>query len=147
MSLGLYGKLERDGIGLKELGSLRNIVSEISACHNTHRPYFAFNKFCRDIEAQYDKKLGFEGRIASMNEQLQKSQQKLHHISLEYAQKKNVLDNFTELREYGVTQENIIQWTQICKETKLDISASVAIWWNTAILKLLTIQYMQRWSH
>jgi hypothetical protein len=58
-----------------------------------------------------------------MNEQLQKSQQNLHHISLEYAQKKNVLDIFTELREYGVTQENIIQWTQICKETKLDISA------------------------
>jgi len=25
--------------------------------------------------------------------------------------------------EYGVTQENIIQWTQICKESKLDISA------------------------
>jgi len=123
MSLGLYGKLERDGIGLKELGSLRNIVSEISACHNNLSPYFAFRKFCRDIEGQYDKKLGFEGRIASMNEQLQKSQQNLHHISLEYAQKKNVLDIFTELREYGVTQENIIQWTQICKETKLDISA------------------------
>jgi hypothetical protein len=123
MSLGLYGKLERDGIGLKELGSLRNIVSEISACHNNLRPYFAFKKFCRDIESQYDKKLGFEGRIASMNEQLQKSQQNLHHILLEYAQKKNVLDFFNELREYGVTQENIIQWTQICKETKLDISA------------------------
>ena len=58
-----------------------------------------------------------------MNEQLQKSQQNLHHISLEYAQKKNVLDMLTELMEYGVTQENIIQWTQICKETKLDISA------------------------
>jgi len=123
MSLGLYGKLERDGIGLKELGSLRNIVSEISACHNNLRPYFAFKKFCRDIEGQYDKKLGFEGRITSMNEQLQKSQQNLHHISLEYAQKKNVLDMLTELMEYGVTQENIIQWTQICKETKLDISA------------------------
>jgi hypothetical protein len=123
MSLGLYGKLERDGIGLKELGSLRNIVSEISACHNNLSPYFAFRKFCRDIEGQYDKKLGFEGRIASMNEQLQKSQQNLHHISLEYAQKKNVLDMLTELMEYGVTQENIIQWTQICKETKLDISA------------------------
>ena len=123
MSLGLYDKLERDGIGLKELGSLRNIVSEISACHNNLRPYFAFKKFCRNIEGQYDKKLGFEGRIASMNEQLQKSQQNLHHISLEYAQKKNVLDMLTELREYGVTQENIIQWTQICRETKLDISA------------------------
>jgi hypothetical protein len=123
MSLGLYGKLERDGIGLKELGSLRNIVSEISACHNNLSPYFAFKKFCRDIEGQYDKKLGFEGRIASMNEQLQKSQQNLHHISLEYAQKKNVLDMLTELMEYGVTQENIIQWTQICKESKLEISA------------------------
>jgi hypothetical protein len=122
MSLGLYGKLERDGIGLMELGSLRNIVSEISACHNNLRPYFAFKKFCRDIEGQYDKKLGFEVRITSMNEQLQKSQQNLHHISLEYAQKKNVLDMLTELMEYGVTQENIIQWTQICKETKLDIS-------------------------
>jgi hypothetical protein len=118
MSLGLYGKLERDGIGLKELGSLRNIVSEISACHNNLRPYFAFKKFCRDIEGQYDMKLGFEGRIASMNEQLQKSQQNLHHISLEYAQKKNVLDILTELigtitdTIIGIMQDNLQQFKQ-----------------------------------
>ena len=58
-----------------------------------------------------------------MNGQLQKSQQQHQRISLEYAQKKNVLDKLAELMEYGVTQENIIQWTQICKESKLDISA------------------------
>ena len=122
MSLGLYGELERNGIGLKELGSLRNTVYEISACHNNLGPYFAFKKLIRDIEGQYDKKLGFEGRIANMNEQLQLSQQELRHISLEYAKKKNVLDTLAELMEYGVTQENIIQWTQICKESKLEIS-------------------------
>ena len=81
------------------------------------------NKLFRDIEAQYDKKLGFERRIADMSEQLQKSQQRHQRISLEYAQKKNVLEKLAELMEYGVTQENIIQWTQICKESKLDISA------------------------
>lgn len=123
MSLGLYGELERNGIGLRELGLLRNIASEISACHNNLGPNFAFKKLVRDIEEQYDKKLGFGRKIANMNEQLQKTQQKLHHISLEYAQKNNVLDNLTELMGYGVTQENIIQLTQICKECKLDISA------------------------
>ena len=123
MSFGLYGELERNGIGLKELGLLRNTVYEISACHNNLGPYFAFKKLIRDIEGQYDKKLGFEGRIANMNEQLQKYQQELRHISLEYAKKKNVLDTLTELMEYGVTQENIVQCTQIYKESKLDISA------------------------
>jgi hypothetical protein len=122
ISLGLYNELERNGIGLKELGSLRNIINEISACHNNLTPYFAFKKLIRDIERQYDKKLGFEGRMANMNEQLQQAQQKLHNISLEYAQKKNVLDVLTELMQYGVTQENIIQCTQIYKESKLDIS-------------------------
>jgi hypothetical protein len=82
-----------------------------------------------------------------MNEQLQKSQQNLHHISLEYAQKKNVLDMLTELMEYGVTQENIIQWTQICKESKLEISAVGSDLLEYGILNLLIIQYMQRCSH
>lgn len=123
ISLGLYNELERNGIGLKELGSLRNIINEISACHNNLTPYFAFKKLIRDIERQYDKKLGFEGRIANMNEQLQQAQQTLHNISLEYAQKKNVLDILTELMEYGITEESIIYLTQIIKETKLDISA------------------------
>jgi len=122
MSLGLYDELERNGIGLKELALLRNTVGEISACHNNLRPYFAFKKLIRDIEGQYDKKLGFERRIAIMNRQLQESEQMLHNISLAYAKKKNVLDSLTELIEYGVTQENIIQWTQICKESKLEIS-------------------------
>ena len=42
-----------------------------------------------------------------MNGQLQKSQQQHQRISLEYAQKKNVLDKLAELMEYGVTQETL----------------------------------------
>ena len=58
-----------------------------------------------------------------MNEQLQKTQQMHHHILLEYAQKKDVLDKLAELLESGVTQENIIQWTKMCNENKLDVFA------------------------
>jgi hypothetical protein len=57
-----------------------------------------------------------------MDEQVQKSRQDLHNISLQYTQRKEVLDKLAELMQYGVTAENIIHWTKIFKENNLDIS-------------------------
>jgi hypothetical protein len=123
IGLQLYSELEQNGIRLKELSSLRNLVVEISGCNNNLPPYYAFTKFIKDIESQYDKKLGFERKLTDMDNQLRKSKQELHDLSLDYAQKKNVLDILTELIKYGVTEESIIHLTQIIKETKLDVSA------------------------
>ena len=49
--------------GLKELKLLMSTITEIAQANNI--PYDkAVSKFFRDIEEQYDKKLGFENKIS-----------------------------------------------------------------------------------
>ncbi|HEY7571475.1 MAG TPA: hypothetical protein VH796_08900 [Nitrososphaeraceae archaeon] len=122
LALGLCQELESLGIGLKELKLLRSLVVEISSSHNNLSPEFAFKKFFRDIECQYDKKLAFQVKLTSIENRLLKSKKELHDLSIEYAKKKDVLDILAELNGYGITQENIIQWSQIIKENSLNLS-------------------------
>jgi hypothetical protein len=122
LALGLCQELESLGIGLKELKLLRSLVVGISSSHNNLSQEFAFKKFFRDIECQYDKKLAFEVKLASIENRLLKSNKELHDLSIEYAKKRDVLDMLAELNGYGITQENIIQWSQIIKENNLNLS-------------------------
>lgn len=110
-------------------------------------PYLAFQKLFKDLEKQYDRKLGFEGTIRDMDEQVQKSRQELHNISLQYAQRKDVLDKLVELMQYGVTAENIMHWTKIFKENKLDISMLGNDLLQYCSINMLTIHYLLKWAH
>jgi hypothetical protein len=103
------------GFGLKELELLKSIVTEISKSNNIINPYHAFEKFFDDIKDQYDTKLGFERKIKEMNNSLFQAQQQHHYISLEYSQMKDTNDKLAELLAFGVTQEEIIYWTNILK--------------------------------
>jgi hypothetical protein len=69
MSLGLYDQLENMGCGLKELTILRDTILEISRI-NGMEPNFAIKKFYKDIEDQYEAKLGFEMKIENMKKSL-----------------------------------------------------------------------------
>jgi hypothetical protein len=122
LSLGLYYQLESIGYGLKELTLLKNTVVEISAGISKMKPDVALKKFLKDIEEQYDRKLGFEQKIREMDGLLLKSKQEHHRISLEYTRIKDVHDKLTELLAYGVTQKDIIHWAHILKINKIDTS-------------------------
>jgi hypothetical protein len=111
------------GFGLKELKLLKNTVIEISKSNNINS-YHAFKKFFDDIKEQYDTKLGFEPKIRQMNNSLSQARQQHHYISLKYSQMKDTNDKLAELLAFGVTQEEIIYWTNsILKEYNIDISS------------------------
>jgi outer membrane murein-binding lipoprotein Lpp len=122
-ALGVYNELQNMGFGgLKELKLLKSIVTEISKSNNI-KPYLAVKKFFDDIKEQYDNKLGFERKIMEMNNSLFQARRQHHYISLEYSQKKDTNDKLAELLAYGVTQDEIIYWTNILKDYKLEISS------------------------
>ena len=108
--------------GLKELKLLKSTVLEISASNNI-KPFSAVKKFFEDIKDQYDTKLGFERKIMEMNNSLFQAQQQHHNISLKYSQMKDTNDKLAELLRYGVTQDEIIYWTNILKDHKVEISS------------------------
>jgi hypothetical protein len=68
-----YKELESKGFGLKELKQLANMVKEIAVA-NKMPPYEAIRKFIADIEEQYDEKLGFELKLASLKSDIQEKE-------------------------------------------------------------------------
>jgi outer membrane murein-binding lipoprotein Lpp len=121
-ALEVYNELKNMGFGLKELRLLKYIVMEISKNNNIN-PYHAFEKFFDDIKEQYDNKLGFERKIKEMNNSLLLAQQQHHNILLEYSQMKDTNDKLAQLLAYGVTQDEIIYWTSILKDHKVEKSS------------------------
>jgi phage shock protein A len=61
-TLALYYELEQMSFGLKELKLLRHTVVEIAKANNISSKE-ALQKFIKDVEEQYDDKLGFESKL------------------------------------------------------------------------------------
>jgi DNA repair exonuclease SbcCD ATPase subunit len=71
-SLSVYNQLAADmNFGLKELKLLWNTILEIAAANNIPREQ-AVSKFFKDIEQQYDDKLGFESKIDKLQVEVNK---------------------------------------------------------------------------
>jgi hypothetical protein len=64
-TLSVFRELEEMGFDLKVLKLLRSTVNEIASA-NKIPPEQATQKFCRDIEEQYDDKLGFELKVKQL---------------------------------------------------------------------------------
>jgi hypothetical protein len=123
--LALIEDLEKNGIGLKDLTSLRDTVLEIFAANmdngRTPNPHVAFRKFVKDIEEQYDRKLGFERKIAEMEKSLSTAREQCRSISNEYSRLKDVYDSARELFEHGVDENDIIYWNKLIKRNRIDL--------------------------
>jgi hypothetical protein len=66
-----YTNLESIGFGLKELTLLWSIVNEVSDANDIPLDQIP-TKFIRDIEEQYDKKLGFESKLEKLQTDVNK---------------------------------------------------------------------------
>jgi predicted nucleic acid-binding Zn-ribbon protein len=82
-TLAVYYELEQMSFGLKELKLLRHTVVEIAKANNLSSKE-ALQKFIKDVEEQYDDKLGFESKldklrsdIVNINNELAISRSKL----------------------------------------------------------------------
>ena len=63
--ISIFKELEAMGFGLEELKLLSNTINEIAVANNIPLNE-AQRKFFKDIEEQYDKKLGFESKVQNL---------------------------------------------------------------------------------
>jgi hypothetical protein len=68
-AISAYNQLEEMGFGLKNLKLLLHVVNEIAAANNI-APHEAPKRFCKDIEEQYDNKLGFESKVENLRSEV-----------------------------------------------------------------------------
>ena len=112
MTLDRYSHLEAMGFGLTELRQLWNNILEIAEANNiSYRE--AVSKFLKDIEEQYDSKLGFEkkvnekrGELALINRDLNNSRQNLFLNPL-------VGPSLSNLLQKGIGEQDIININQL----------------------------------
>jgi predicted nuclease with TOPRIM domain len=111
-SLDALEELRYAGFDLKELKQLKNTVSEIAAVNNIEY-YDAGMRLLKDIEKQYDNKLGFEPKIKELETKLKK----LEAEDTQYKEYLHSMDIVSKalsfLYRYGVTDEDIINMTAI----------------------------------
>jgi len=110
--LDLYSHLQAMGFGLKELRLLWNMIGEISEANKINHQE-AVSKFLKDIEEQYDDKLGFEkkinekkGDIALINRELDNNRQNLFLNAL-------IGPSLSNLLQKGIGEQDIININQL----------------------------------
>ncbi|HEX6029220.1 MAG TPA: hypothetical protein VFY64_09285 [Nitrososphaeraceae archaeon] len=114
-TLAVYYELEQMSFGLKELKLLRHTVLEIAKANNISSKQ-ALQRFIKDVEEQYDDKLGFESKleklrsdIVNINNELAISRSKLLVQPL-------VGSALQTLFENGIKEQDIIELASIFKK-------------------------------
>jgi hypothetical protein len=110
-SLKALDELYYIGFGLKELKHLINTVNEIAISNGIDYHEVA-KKFLKDIEEQYDNKLGFETKIKELKTELEKLESEGSQYK-EYLRSKDIVLVLSFLHRNGVTKEDIINMTDV----------------------------------
>jgi hypothetical protein len=111
-SLDTLLELSYSGFGLTELKQLKNIIIEI-AVSNDISIFKAGKKFFKDVENQYDNKLGFETKINEIRTEMKKLENEMPGYK-EYLQLKVfMIGSLQYLHKFGVTDDDIISMTNI----------------------------------
>ena len=111
-TLNIYSELLKIGFGLKELKQLHGTVVEISLANEIKR-HEAVYKFIKDIENQYDKKLGLETTINNLKSQKKKLEDEVPQYQWYLQLQGIVAPIIFHLNSNGVTNENIIYINQL----------------------------------
>ncbi len=114
-SLDIYQQLKLIGFGLKEIKRLRYTILEIAAANNIPDDK-AILKFLKDLEEQYDDKLGFELKIDEKIKELNKINSQI--INLQYILKATpfIGSAISNLFQKGVFEQNILAISQLIDE-------------------------------
>jgi hypothetical protein len=111
-SLDILLKLRHAGFGFKELRQLKDTVIEISIANNISW-VDAGKKFVKDIESQYDVKLGFEARINEIKVVLRILEDEVPGYKEHLQSQVNIFGALQYLYRYGVTDDDIINMTHV----------------------------------
>jgi hypothetical protein len=120
-TLAKYGELEDMGFGLKEQKLLWHKVREIGVA-NQMNPKEAVQKFLKDVEEEYDAKLGFEPKIQKSRSELQNNALMIQNMSSSLAtQSQNNVTMMQNMSSILTTQ--IEQLTRISEFSPLTQAA------------------------
>ncbi len=126
--IAVYNELESHGIFLSDLIFLRNKVNEIAKANmDSYNNYQiltlsnAFKKLLKDVETQYDPKVGFERDLQKAEASLKRVQQENQSFMQEYSKKRYVYDRVEELFEMGVKPSGILQINDILRTSDIGL--------------------------
>ena len=126
--MAVYNQLEQYGIFLSDLIFLRNKVVEIvhanidsNINYQILTPSNAFKKFLKDVETQYDTKVGFERKLQETEASMKRTQQENQSLMQEYSKRRDVYDRVEELIDMGVKPSDILQINDILKASGIKL--------------------------
>ena len=111
-SLDTLQDLNYAGYGLKELKQLKNTVIEI-AVSNGIGFYDAGRKFLKDVENQYNNKLGFETKIKEIKTELKKLEDEVPGYKEHLQSQVNAFGVLQYLYKLGITDDDIINMSDV----------------------------------
>jgi hypothetical protein len=113
-TLFIYSELDRIGFGLKELKLLYRTVEEISFANNLSM-YSGVEKFFKDIDDNYDDRLGFASKVEKLNLEMTRLTQELDRIRVQSSLHPVVGQALLRLVQNGVNEEEIIAIADLIK--------------------------------
>ena len=111
-SLDILLELRHAGFGFKELRQLKDTVIEISIANNISW-FDAGKKFVKDIESQYDVKLGFEARINEIKAEFKKLEDEVPDYKEHLQSQVNAFGVLQYLYKFGITDDDIINMSDV----------------------------------
>jgi hypothetical protein len=127
-TMNIYTNLEGMGFGLKELKQLWHSIREIAEANNIS-PKEAVSKFLKDIDEQYDDKLGFDSKVKEKEEELAQLKNKINHNRLMFRPEPSIGPTLSHLLQKGITEQDIIgisQLVQLCSNNTGYTDSSLA---------------------
>ena len=114
-SLSIHQELDAMGFGLKELKFLRHTVREIAGANNIPLSE-AVEKFLKDIEDQYDDKLGLESKVDKLQTEVNKLTQEEGRLRMQLSILPLVGPLLMRLSQNGVREQDIVDIAELLKD-------------------------------
>jgi hypothetical protein len=121
--LSLYDELQAMGFGLRELKLLRNTINEIAEANKIPQNH-AQQKFYKDIEEQYDDKLGFELQLNKLHSDIATVSINLNVLRTALLAQPLVGPSLQRLFSKGVVEQDIVQLANILFERSNGVDGS-----------------------
>jgi hypothetical protein len=106
--LSLSDELESMGFGLKELKLLRNTINEIAEANNIPADQ-SQQKFYKDIEEQYDDKIGFELQLNKLRSEISTVNMNLNFSRIALLAQPLVGPSLQRLFSKGLVEQDIVE--------------------------------------
>lgn len=107
-----YQELKEMGFGLKELKQLKGLITEVSAA-NSIDPYESVTRFFKELEKNYDTKLGLESKIKEMQNDYELLKNKVAENQRYLSAQNPIAPNLAYLYSQELTNDDITGITNL----------------------------------